>query len=465
MNPAPDNNQTQTQEVGMDKFDVVVVGARCAGSTLAMQLARQGLSVCVAEKTGALGDKPSTHLFTASGTAVLERLGVLDDVLAAGATRLRTMQFRVNDVAIPSQMDTEILGTTLGIRREVLDNVLAEHAAKAGADVRLGCPVDGVLIDDGRVAGVATSSGPVHADLVIGADGAHSTVSKAVGAEEYLTIPGNYIPMWSFFEGANPKFDLVFGVKNGCNIVAPRLDNGLYNVQLGFPMSSADAVLADRQTNFDDALSMCPELVDAVLGATRVGPLRMYRRWHGYFRTPVGPGWALLGDAGHFKDPALGQGMADAFRHGEQLAEGIVRGLGGGDIERELLEWWRWRDADSFEMYFASHFMGDAEIAYTWFNALGQTMLKRPDTAGRILQMLSLRDVKPRHALGRNMSLKTAYIAPRLIKDMSQIVPTMLSLDLHLTRILRFATAYPGHPLGARRYRRLRKLPKEATRA
>ncbi|EFV14144.1 FAD-dependent oxidoreductase [Segniliparus rugosus] len=446
----------------MDKFDVVVVGARCAGSALAMQLARQGLRVCVAEKASALGDKPSTHLLTASGTAVLERLGVLDDVLAAGATQLRTMQFRVNDATVASHMDTEILGVTLGIRREVLDNVLLEHAAKAGADVRLGCPVDSVLVEDSRVVGAATASGPVHADLVVGADGAHSTVSKAVGAEEYLAIPGNYIPMWSFFEGANPKFDLVFGVMNGCNIVAPRLDNGIYNVQLGFPTSNADAVLADRGTNFDNALSKCPELVSAVLDATRVGPLRMYRRWHGYFRTPVGPGWALLGDAGHFKDPALGQGMADAFRHSEQLAGGILRGLGGGDIERELLDWWRWRDADAFEMYFASYFLGDAEIPYTWFNSLGRALLKRPDTAERILQMLSLRNVKPRHALGRNMSLMTAYIAPRLIKDMSQIVPTMVSLDEHLSRILQLAAAYPGHRLGARRYRSLHKLPKEA---
>ena len=51
---------------------------------------------------------------------------------------------------------------------------------------------------------------------------------------------------------------------------------------------------------------------------------------HGFFRASAGPGWALVGDAGHFKDPTPGQGIADALRQAEKLAGAIERALGGG---------------------------------------------------------------------------------------------------------------------------------------
>lgn len=82
----------------------------------------------------------------------------------------------------------------------------------------------------------------------------------------------------------------------------------------------------------------------------------------GFFRPSAGPGWALVGDAGHFKDPTPGQGIADALRQSEQLAAAIKRALGGGpgQADQILRDWWRWRDEDAWEMYWLAHDIGAA---------------------------------------------------------------------------------------------------------
>ena len=101
-----------------------------------------------------------------------------------------------------------------------------------------------------------------------------------------------------------------------------------------------------------------PELEAALAGAERVGPVRVMSR-DGFFRQSAGPGWALVGDAGHFKDPTPGQGISDALRQAVELARAVERALGGeGAADRELHDWWRWRDRDAWEMYWFAHEMG-----------------------------------------------------------------------------------------------------------
>lgn len=441
----------------MDTFDVVVVGARCAGASLAIQLAQQGLKVCVVDKARFPADKASTHLFTPSGTAVLERLGVLDDVLDAGATPLRTMRLRSNDVTVTTRPDPVSIGTMLGIRRHTFDPILLEHAARAGAEIRTSCVVDDVLVDKGRVVGIATRSGPLYADLVVGADGQHSRIAECVGSQKYLTTPGSYMPVWSFYEGADPPYDLVMGrVAEGNGIALP-LDSGAYIAMLGIPIHKADAFLVDRYTNFDAALARWPEMAEAVAGATRLGPLRILRRWHGYFRVAAGPGWVLVGDAGHFKDPAPGQGMADAFRQSESLSTRIVEGLGGGgNLDRELLSWWRWRDSDAFEMYWAAATLGEltnpSAVTDSAFRALGKS-----DAALQgMMRAILPRTVKPHSALRlREIWLLAGYIAAAVAKNPLQAAPVVKAAIWQTRQIGRLAAAYPGHRVGARRYQKL----------
>jgi hypothetical protein len=115
----------------------------------------------------------------------------------------------------------------------------------------------------------------------------------------------------------------------------------------------------DRDRQFTAGLATWPELADLLAGARRVGPIRLMTDWHGYFRQSTGPGWVLVGDAGHFKDFTPAQGISDALRQARQLAPGIERGLGAtGSIDTEMLRWWRWRDRDAYEMYWFARDLG-----------------------------------------------------------------------------------------------------------
>jgi 2-polyprenyl-6-methoxyphenol hydroxylase-like FAD-dependent oxidoreductase len=86
--------------------------------------------------------------------------------------------------------------------------------------------------------------------------------------------------------------------------------------------------------------------------------------WSGFFRESAGPGWALLGDAGHFKDPTPGQGIADALRQAERMAAAILRGRGEpAALDEGLRDWWAWRDRDAWEMYWFAQDIGSTRFA------------------------------------------------------------------------------------------------------
>jgi menaquinone-9 beta-reductase len=131
---------------------------------------------------------------------------------------------------------------------------------------------------------------------------------------------------------------------------------------VGTSIGNADMFKADRQASFDRALHAWPELGDLVAGASRVGPMRMITEWHSFFREAAGPGWALVGDAGHFKDFTPGQGISDALRQVEALVPAVVAGL-GGDLDAELRRWWAWRDADAWDMYWFAMDLGSPGVS------------------------------------------------------------------------------------------------------
>ncbi len=346
----------------MTDFDVVVVGARCAGSPLAAMLARRGLRVGVVDKSEFPSETLSTHVIQPSGVAVLERHGLLEPILAAGAVSLTRFTFVNDDARIDAAVDADELGAPpVCMRRIVLDQLLVEAAASAGAEVRTGTRATALIWEDGRVAGVETAEGPVRARLVVGADGRNSTVAGLAGAREYYAAPPGRVFAWAYFEdAAETESRLRLGSRGKLAYVACPTDAGLYLAAVCPPMETRDSFLADREGNFAAGLEAWPELADLLVGAKRVGPIRVMANWRGYFREAAGPGWVLLGDAGHFKDPSPAQGMADALRHAERLADAIVAGLGGaGGIDEGLRRWWRWRDEDGYEMHWFATDMGE----------------------------------------------------------------------------------------------------------
>lgn len=356
-----------------ERFDVIVVGARCAGSPLATLLARDGVRVAVVERATFPRDTLSTHVFEAEALAFLDRLGVMDRVQATGAPIMRHVHVRQEDfeARVPvSQRPGEISGT-MSVRRHLLDPILAEAAADAGADMRMGTNVTGLMQEDGRVRGVRVAHDgdetTLMGRLVVGADGRNSTVAKLVGSRKYNLTPSERFVYWSFFENADPGPEpaIIFHRWAGKLVVACPADSGLFQALAIAERRELPRFRQDLEGSYLEYIGDCAPVAEALSGARRVGKIYGMLRWEGFFREASGPGWVLAGDAGHFKDPAPGQGIQDAFRQVEALAPAIVGGLRAADngLDRELGNWARWRDRDAAEHYWLATDLGKAGSA------------------------------------------------------------------------------------------------------
>src|SRR3954451_24081912 len=353
-----------------ENFDVIVVGARCAGSPLAKLLADQGLRVAALERATFPRDTLSTHVFQAPGINLLRRLGVFEKVRATGADVVHRIDFRQDDFharrTFPERPGDA--GGSMSVRRFLLDPILADAAAEAGAEMMMGTNVTGLVRPNGRVTGVrVTSRGTereLSARLVVGADGRNSTVAKLTGARKYHVVPSERFAYWGFFEGVDPGPDpaLLFHHWDGRVVIACPADNGLYQVILVPDNRFLPDFRADLERAFMEHATAAAPVAEKLAGATRVGKLLGIVRFESFFRESAGPGWALVGDAGQFKDPTPGQGMTDAFRQAAALAPAIARAVGGSDaqIDDVTAAWARWRDNDAFEHHWLCCDMGAA---------------------------------------------------------------------------------------------------------
>ena len=345
-----------------ESFDVIIVGARCAGAPLATMLARDGLRVCLVDKDRFPSDTPSTHGIPPTGVQVLERLGVLDSLLKLAPPILR-LRMVFDDVAVPAADVVAITGSPgISVRRIALDVILVNAAADAGAEVRTGTAVTGLVMEGGRVTGVTAPSGELRAPLVVGADGTRSAVARMVGAREYHPTPNGRVFMWSYYEADPTDGEMWIGKVEDHTYLGMPTDGGLTLIGVCPSIERRNEVRADREAVYEAGLRAWPRLHAGVDGARRDGPVRTMANMRGFFRPAAGAGWALVGDAGHFKDPTPGQGIADALRQSEKLAAAVTRALDGshGSPEEILRDWWRWRDEDAWEMYWLAHDMGAA---------------------------------------------------------------------------------------------------------
>ena len=137
-----------------DQYDVIVVGARCAGAPTAMLLARGGYRTLLVDKATFPSDTVSTHLIHPPGVAALHRWGLLDRLTATGCPSIHTYTFDFGDVTLAGSPAFDGAPVAYGPRRTVLDKLLVEAASEAGAEVSEGFSVDNVLREDGRVVGI-----------------------------------------------------------------------------------------------------------------------------------------------------------------------------------------------------------------------------------------------------------------------------------------------------------------------
>ena len=395
----------QPRSVNTD-FDVVIVGARCAGSPLALMLARRGMRVCLVDRASFPSDTPSTHGIQPCGVQVLDDLGLKDPLLAVtepiGDGLLAFDDLRVEVTGF----DRKVGAPMLNVRRVTLDAILLEAAEAAGVEVRTGTNVTGLVEDGATIAGVETAAGAIRAALVVGADGARSTMAGLVGAAEYSRTAARSIFTWAYYEGVPVKRRVWLGRVGEHAFLASPTDENLFLAAVVPPIDRWRELRAERDRHYDEGLAQWPELRDHVGAAKRVGPVRMMSRWHGFFRESAGPGWALVGDAGHFKDPTPGQGISDALRQSAALAAAIERALGGAeDPDRVLREWWSWRDRDAWEMYW---FAGDMASRRTPLlsRVVEERFASDPELVERLLRVLN-HEVPPSQLLSPGATMAT----------------------------------------------------------
>jgi len=356
-----------------DTFDVIVVGARCAGSPLATLLARQGLKVAVVERAAFPKDTLSTHIFQAAAINFLRRLGVFDNVRETGARTYNTVDLRQEDFrcTFDASHRPGDDGAVMSVRRFVLDPILLDAATNAGAEALMSANVTGLVREGDRVVGVrAACQGKERtfkAKLVVGADGRNSTVAGLAGARKYNVTPGERFGYWWFFADADPgpNPSLVFHRWDRRFVIALPADGGLYQVIVLPDMRFLTEFREDREAAFMAHARACPPVAEALDGAHGVGKMFGVLKFECFFRESAGRGWALVGDAGHFKDPAPGQGISDAFRQAEALAPVIVGAIDDGDeaLDASVAAWARWRDRDAAEHHWLAADFGAAGMA------------------------------------------------------------------------------------------------------
>ncbi len=349
----------------MERFDVVVVGARLAGCALAAPLARAGRRVLVLDRMGFPSDQLSTHVLLPAGTSELASLGALPRILRLNPSRVRNVAVQAEGALCRERLRPAADGIDFGVcvPRDLQDVELVEAAREQGAEVRERCSVDGLRRRAGRVAGVRyrTAVGTeeeVEATLVVGADGRRSTLAALVGA-------------WTPYRVSRNGRGLVFRY-----LEDPRADTAdaeTYqqwregdSFAFAFPTTPAGRLLVLLMGHRDEVsearrepeaywrrkLSRHAGLAERVAGAAPGSKLRSTGETPAFFRASSGPGWALAGDAGHFKDPVTGQGMRDAMYAGRTLAEAVLPVLDDPlAVDRETRRWEAARDRECLPAY------------------------------------------------------------------------------------------------------------------
>ncbi|HEX6969390.1 MAG TPA: FAD-dependent monooxygenase [Micromonosporaceae bacterium] len=307
-------------------YDVIVVGARCAGAPTAMLFARAGYRVLLLERAHFPADRLSTLYIQQTGVLLLKRWGLLDAVIATGCPPLDRVVYRMGDVRVEGcASEVDGVRAAYAPRRYLLDRLLAEAAVAAGAELRQGCSVNEVVTEGGRVVGVRyrTEGKTVteHCRLLVGADGMRSTVAGLVGAPKTVENERLTCAYYTYWRGVTADFELYEGETGWVSAVPT---NDLVLVSAYYPQHRFAEVQRRAYPAYLENIEVnAPDLHARLAGAERVDRLYGTGDQQNFFRQASGPGWALVGDAGTHKDSLTARGIGDAFLQAQLLVDRV----------------------------------------------------------------------------------------------------------------------------------------------
>jgi flavin-dependent dehydrogenase len=389
----------------MSDYDAVVVGGRVAGASTALLLARAGARVAVLERGERGSDTLSTHGLMRAGVLQLSRWSLLDRVVAAGTPAIRRTVFRYPDGerATVSIRPSPGVDALYAPRRTVLDRILLDAAEEAGAHVLPRTTVTSVLQGaDGRTRGVEAQGSRGHrirleAPMTVGADGLRSIVAQQVGAPVLQRGHRASSVLYRYVQDLQVEgFEWLYGDGAAAGLIPT--NDGATCVFVGTtPARMKELRRSGSEHAFTALLAMAaPDRVQRVCAAPSRSRMRGWGGVPGHVLQSWGPGWALVGDAGYFKDPITAHGMTDGLRDAELLADSLLEVLGGGVREEVALSAYQGtRDRLSHQLFAATEevagYAWDAERAHELLRVVSSSMSDEVDH----LMGLPVRQVHP----------------------------------------------------------------------
>ena len=345
-------------------YDVIVIGARCAGSPTAMLFARQGYRVLLLEKARFPQDTLSSHYIHLQGVALLNRWGLLDRLRDAGCRPISRQSYEGPAVRIDGfSLPIDGLRTTYAPRRYVLDPILADGAVAAGVEFRESCAVNDLVFEGDRVVGVryTTPGGAEATDrarLVVGADGMRSLVARKAGAPNVIEHARQTCTYYSYWSGVPSHFELYERPGRWIGVIPTNDDLTL--LMTYFPQDEfADVRKAVEPAYLDTFRTTAPELYERMSAGKREEQLYGTGHQENYFRKAFGPGWVLVGDAVNHKDSITARGITEAFVQAQSLTGHIAEHLHDDDALEAALT----RYEDDLGDEALSHYQGALNVA------------------------------------------------------------------------------------------------------